>query len=91
MTHREHKITGNEANGQQETIKETQLFWQSRASTNLNAEDARQMIENVAGLFSLLNAWDAVETVVGLAGSNVTAISPEAVNEPLNRKIENAA
>lgn len=89
MPYREHKITGSEANAQQEMIKQTLLFWQSRASKNLNTEDARQMIESVTGFFSQLNAWDAAEPAAGLDCSNATdisAISPEAVNEPLEQE-----
>jgi hypothetical protein len=80
-----------QSGGQKEAIAQALLMWQPRASSRLDAENARQAIENIAGFFATLNAWDTAETVAGLEGSNVTAISPEAVNEPLNRKIENAA
>jgi hypothetical protein len=36
----------------------TLLFWQHRTSNKLSPEDARQMIENVAGFFSQLSSWD---------------------------------
>jgi hypothetical protein len=42
----------------QPVIEETLLFWQTPTSEHLNAEDARQMIENVAGFFSQIDAWD---------------------------------
>ena len=36
-------------------------FWQSRASRELNEEDARQIVENITGFFDLLLKWEAAE------------------------------
>jgi hypothetical protein len=53
-------------------------FWQPRVSKALNAEDARQINENIAGYFSLLAAWDVDRPsaeAVQLKNSKVTEIS----------------
>jgi hypothetical protein len=38
-------------------LEETIQFWQPRASRALTPEDARQMVENVTGLFTILQRW----------------------------------
>jgi hypothetical protein len=48
----------SESEDKRETIAQTLIFWQPRVSKRLNAEDARQMIENIAGLFSQVDVWD---------------------------------
>jgi len=42
-------------------IEETIALWQPRCSHRLSAEETRQMIKNVAGVFNLLARWDAEE------------------------------
>ncbi len=42
-------------------IDETLEFWQQRASTPLTREDARQIIENVAGFFNVIQEWEKEE------------------------------
>ena len=42
-------------------IEETIGLWQPRCPRPLSAEEARQMIENVAGFFNLLAQWKAEE------------------------------
>ena len=42
-------------------IEETIALWQSRCPRPVSAEEARQMIENVAGFFNLLARWEAEE------------------------------
>ena len=42
-------------------IEETITLWQPRCPRPLTAEEARQMIENVAGVFNLLARWEAEE------------------------------
>jgi hypothetical protein len=42
-------------------IEETIALWQPHCPRPLTAEEARQMIENVAGFFSLLARWEAEE------------------------------
>lgn len=44
----------------QRLIEETIALWQSRCPRPVSAEEARQMIENVAGFFNLL-AWCEAE------------------------------
>lgn len=64
---------------QKNGVELTLLFWQRRTSKNFNVEDARQMIENIAGFFSQLEAWDvrqgSPEANARLGKRNMTAIS----------------
>ena len=41
-----------------EFIEETIRFWQLRLKRELTQEDARQIVENMSGFFSLLSEWD---------------------------------
>ena len=41
--------------------------WQPRAKRPLNAEDYRQMTENVAGFFSILREWRSQQAMHGEA------------------------
>jgi len=38
-------------------LEETIRFWQPRTSRLLTHEDARQMVENVTGFFTILEGW----------------------------------
>ena len=38
-------------------LEETIRFWQQRTSRLLTPEDARQMVENVTGFFTILEGW----------------------------------
>jgi hypothetical protein len=38
-------------------LEETIRFWQPRTSRALTHEDARQMVENVTGFFTVLKSW----------------------------------
>jgi hypothetical protein len=40
-------------------LEETIRFWQPRTSRPLTHEDARQMVENVTGFFTILQGWSA--------------------------------
>jgi hypothetical protein len=40
-------------------LEETIRFWQPRASRPLTPEDARQMVENITGFFTILHGWSA--------------------------------
>jgi hypothetical protein len=40
---------------------QTLAFWQLRSARTLCAEDARQMVENVSGFFSLLTEWVLID------------------------------
>lgn len=42
-------------------IDETLAYWQPRAQRQLTREDAREIIENVSGFFSILQEWAAAE------------------------------
>jgi hypothetical protein len=48
-------------------LDETKNFWQTRTARHLTNEDARQIVENVAGVFSLLAEWDAKKKPGGAA------------------------
>lgn len=60
------------------------VFWQPRASSRLNAEDGRQMIENVSGFVSQLSVWDVQAQSTAPSDSKstpITAIGWNAVDE----------
>lgn len=42
-------------------IDETLACWQPRSRRALTREDAREIIENISGFFSVLLEWDAAE------------------------------
>jgi hypothetical protein len=42
-------------------IDKTLKVWQPRTARALSPEDARQIIENVTGFFTILQEWDAAE------------------------------
>ena len=42
-------------------IGRTRQFWQPRTRRDLTDEDARQIAENVTGLFSILAEWSTAE------------------------------
>lgn len=48
-------------------IEETLEFWQPRAKRTLTREDAREIIQNVAGFFSILQEWEAKERELAAA------------------------
>jgi hypothetical protein len=39
-------------------------LWQARSQRTLSREDARQIVENVTGFFSILHKWSRAETLV---------------------------
>jgi hypothetical protein len=39
-------------------IQETIELWQPLSEKTLNEEDAREIIENITGFFSLLHEWE---------------------------------
>jgi hypothetical protein len=43
-------------------IDRTIALWQPRLRRELSREDARQIVENVTGFFSLLSQWSKSET-----------------------------
>jgi hypothetical protein len=44
-------------------INRTIGLWQSRGRRTLSHEDARQIVENVTGFFSILHEWSRAEAV----------------------------
>jgi hypothetical protein len=50
-------------------IDRTIEVWQPRLRRELSREDARQILENVTGFFSLLSQWSKSETAAPLATS----------------------
>ena len=44
-----------------ELLEETRAFWQARSSRELSREDAREIIENLTGYFSVLSEWSRRE------------------------------
>lgn len=59
MEPRAHRAMDTKLEDETEAVDQTLFFWQPRTSRCLNVEDARQMIENIAGFFSQLDAWDS--------------------------------
>jgi hypothetical protein len=55
-------------------INRTIGLWQSRGRRTLSHEDARQIVENVTGFFSILHEWSRAETVA--AANDNRARSP---------------
>jgi hypothetical protein len=45
-------------------IDQTIALWQTRLRRDLSREDARQIVENVTGFFSVLAEWSRVEMPV---------------------------
>ena len=50
-------------NRQDEFLDQTLRFWQPRTDRALTIDDARDIVNNVAGFFTLLLKWDAKERV----------------------------
>jgi hypothetical protein len=48
---------------QAEFLDETIAIWQPRTTRQLNREDAREIVENITGFFSILHEWDRAERV----------------------------
>jgi hypothetical protein len=44
-----------------ELIGRTRQVWQPRLGSDLSREDARQIVENVTGFFSILAKWSQAE------------------------------
>jgi len=47
-------------------IERTRQVWCLRLGRDLNREDARQILENVAGFFTVLAEWSRAETTFAL-------------------------
>jgi hypothetical protein len=60
-------------------IGRTRQFWQPRTRRDLTDEDARQIAENVTGLFSILAEWSRAEipTAANDAGKPVASDDKE--------------
>lgn len=77
-------ILNKETKGQKEAAEQTLAFWRPRTSSHLDVEDARQIIENVAGFFARLSAWDVQAQSSAPLYSEIapiTAAGPSAVDE----------
>jgi hypothetical protein len=48
-------------NLRRDLIQRTRRTWQPRLRRDLSSEDARQIVENVAGFFSVLAGWSRTE------------------------------
>ena len=46
-------------------VMDTAAFWEKRLGRSVSHEEARVMIENVTGYFSLLARWDAASAETG--------------------------
>lgn len=59
--------------GNDNLINRTIRLWQPRSRRSLSREDARQIVENVTGFFSILHEWSRAESVAD--GSPATALA----------------
>jgi hypothetical protein len=56
-----HSRRNNVKNLSPNIIDETARFWSDRAKRAISQEDARQIVENITGFFSVLAEWEAAE------------------------------
>jgi hypothetical protein len=54
-------MESNAAKKQFDIIGDTVMFWQTKTGVNVSEEEARAIIENIAGFFELLHEWDSKE------------------------------
>lgn len=54
----------------------TLQFWRPRLSEELTREDARQIVENIVGFFSVLAEWSAAEDANRTFGDETAAPAP---------------
>ncbi len=45
----------------EELIEDTRVAFQKRTNRKLTAEDARQILENLVGFFTVLHEWDRAQ------------------------------
>jgi hypothetical protein len=57
-------------------IDRTLTVWQSRLDRDLSRENAREIVENVIGFFSILAEWSRAERLVATNDNNAQA-APE--------------
>ena len=50
--------------GQPDLIRETSAFWSEHYGREVSAEEAREMIANVTGFFSILLEWEKQARVI---------------------------
>ena len=58
--------------------------WQTRSNRDLSREDARQIVENVMGFFSILAEWSR-EEMPATANDSVTTAPPAASGRGVSR------
>jgi len=58
----ESSIAGIPPAANDNSISQTIALWRPRLGRDLSREDARQMVENVTGFFSILYEWSRAET-----------------------------
>ena len=50
------------------TLEQTQAYWRERTGREVTAEDAREMVQNIADFFEVLQEWDeGVSQIKGAA------------------------
>ena len=59
------------ASDHHDLLLKTAAFWEQRCGRPISSEDARELIENVVGYFTLLDKWDVSgKKDIGLNESN---------------------
>lgn len=59
-------------------IEQTHKVWQPRLRRNLTDEDARQIVENLTGYFSILAEWSRAATLASANAPTVAAPTEKA-------------
>jgi hypothetical protein len=72
-------------------LEATIEFWQPSAHRNLTREDAREIVENMTGFFSVLRQWREAERVAARANSGISAGIDRSATSPAKRNVHATA
>jgi hypothetical protein len=65
-----------------ELLDDTIAIWQPRASRRLTREDAREILDNLVGFFSLLHQWEMTEREESRAATTRSSASAQEGSQP---------
>jgi hypothetical protein len=66
-------------------------FWQPSANRSLTREDAREIVENMTGFFSVLRQWREAERVAARANSGMSAVIDRSATASAKRNVRATA
>jgi hypothetical protein len=69
-------------------IEQTIAIWQKRTDRKLTREDAREIIENITGFFTILHEWERKERTAGCAKRAVSAPDSHVIRQTKQNKDE---